>query len=76
MVESYEQAHQKLPPLPLIVNYVHRFKTEVDKEFLRKYKDSNRVYNMAEIETAPAVLSKRRYFVQNVRKKDMKLTPV
>ena len=44
--DQYESVHKTYPPVPLIINFVHRYRTDIDQELLKKGKE--RAYNMIE----------------------------
>ena len=44
--DQFESVHKTYPPVPLIINFVHRYRTDIDQELLKKGKE--RVYNMIE----------------------------
>ena len=46
--DQYESVHNTYPPLPLIINFVHRFKSDIDQEMIKKGKE--RSFNMIETE--------------------------
>ena len=44
--DQYESVNSTYPPLPLIINFVHRYRSDIDQELAKKGKE--RSYNMVE----------------------------
>ncbi len=66
--DQYESVHNTYPPLPLIINYVHRFKTDIDLEMLKKGKE--RSFNMVETDKVESgtVKEREQRYCQECRK--------
>ncbi len=66
--DQYKIVHNTYPPLPLIINYVHRFKTDIDLEMLKKGKE--RSFNMVETDKVESgtVKEREQRYCQECRK--------